>query len=272
MAVRWGVATEQDRTPLLPLTPPSLTKQTTVVLCDYGGTVLSKRTRTSGAGRTGVRMTLDIKATPLLCNLNGQELGKGPSEAIRAILEQQSLNVTEVAKPATLAFRAKMARAYRGETSSGKSRLSRGEQVAVDRSLVLYAQQRYSGGRTGGRAPNTSVRIGVDSGRLARGWFVTQNPKEGAWTINVPANRFSMETWGGDAASLQAWIARYVQLIDALRDPRTILRDESFRRAVQSAPTVQKLTRSTWQRWRELIAAVGRSVALGQQIERTVGG
>ena len=260
------MATERDRTPLLPLTPPSRTTQKTIVLCDYGGTVLSQRTRTSGSGKTGVRMTLDIKATPLLANLNGVELGKGPAEAIRAILEEQSLNIGEVAKPATLKFRERMRRAYNGQTPSSGSVLRRGSTVSVQRSDAQLARERYSGGRTVAREPGSSVRVGVDSGRLARGWFVRQNPKEGSWTINVPANRFDMKTWGGDEASLQAWITRYVSLVPALANPRSLLQDARFRNAVKSAPPVAAMTRSGWQAFKEWVALINRSAAVGQSV------
>ena len=266
------MATEQDRTPLLPLTPPSATHQTTVILCDYGGTVLSQRTRTSGSGKTGVRMTLDIKATPLLANLNGVEMGRGPAEAIRAILEDQSLNITEIAAPATLKFREKMKRAYNGQSKSSGSVLRRGATVSVQQSDAAYARARYSGGRTGGMEPGTSVRIGVDSGRLARGWFVRQNPKEGAWTINVPANRFDPSTWGGDLASLQAWITRYVSLMPALRDPRSILTDKRFKDAVLKSPPVVKMTRSGWQAAKDWIAEINRAVGGSANVVRLLGG
>lgn len=276
------MATQQDRTPLLPLTPPSAVHQTTVILCDYGsamglprgvGTVLSQRSRTSGSGRTSVRMTLDIKATPLLANLNGMELGKGPSEAIRAILEEQSLNITATVTPATRLFRERMKRAYLGQTEPRKTRLSRGAQVPIKRNDADLARERYAAGRMMPRVPGglAAARVGVDSGRLARGWFVRQNPKEGAWTINSPANRFSLDTWLGDAASLQAWIARFVSLVPALRDPRTILNDQRFRDAVAKSPPVVKITRTNLQALKDFIRAAGSSAQQADALLRNLG-
>ncbi len=267
------MATQQDRTPLLPLTPPSQVHQTTVVLCDYGGTVLSQRSRTAGSGRTSVRMTLDIKATPLLANLNGVELGRGPSEAIRAILEDQSLNITATVTPATSLFRERMKRAYLGQTAPSKTRLSRGAQVAIKRSDADLARERYAAGRMTPRVPGGkgAVRVGIDSGRLARGWFVRQNPKEGAWTINSPANRFSLDTWLGDAASLQAWITRFVSLVPALRDPRTILTDRRFQDALAKSPPVVKLTRSNWQVLKDWAKSTGQSAAQASALLRNLG-
>ena len=275
------MATQQDRTPLLPRTPPSLTTQKTIILCDYGvtmlgdkalGTVLSQRTRTSGSGKTGVRMTLDIKATPLLANLNGVELGKGPSEAIRALLEAQTVRISEQVSPATQKFREQMQRGYNGQSEGGPTVLRRGAQVAVKRSSIQLANARYRGGRSEPREPNRTKRIGNDSGRLSHGWFVTQNPKEGAWTVNVPANRFSMETWGGDEASMQAWIARFVSLVPALRDPRSILSEQSFRKAVASAPAVVALTRSNMQILRDYITYANRTIGGAGQIVDSLGG
>lgn len=256
------MATQQDRTPLLPLTPPSLTRQTTVILADYGGTVLSQRTRTSGAGRTGVRMTLDIKATPLLLNLNGQELGKGPSEAIRAIIEAQNLAISAPASPSTILRRKTAANQMSGATP--KTRRLRGATVAASNKT----RQRYDGGRLGLMYPGAanSDALGNDSGRLAKGWFVTQNPKEGAWTVNCPANRFNLDTWIGDAASLHAWIARFVSLVPALRDPRSILADRTFQDAVLKSPVVVKLTPSVWQRFKTLVGETNRAIGLTGQV------
>ena len=219
------MATQNDRTPLLPLTPASGTHQTTVVVNDFGGVVLSERTRTSGNGNTAVRYTLDIKATPILNDLNGVELGRGPSAAIRDILEAQVSNIGQRAAEATLLKRKTAANAFRAGAS--------------------WALKRYTGGRTGatppgqGGANGQGDTFGNDSGRLARGWFVTQNPKEGSWTINSPANRLDPATWGGPG--FEAFVARLVDLVPALRDPRTLLDEPAFVRAVANAPPVVTL-------------------------------
>lgn len=219
------MATQNDRTPLLPLTPASGTHQTTVVVNDFGGVVLSERTRTSGNGNSAVRYTLDIKATPILNDLNGVELGRGPSAAIRDILETQVLNIGQRAAEATLLKRKTAANAFRAGAT--------------------WALKRYTGGRTGatppgrGGANGQGDTFGNDSGRLARGWFVTQNPKEGSWTINSPANRLDPATWGGPG--FEAFVARLVDLVPALRDPRTLLDEPAFVRAVANAPPVVTL-------------------------------
>mgnify|MGYP000603207431 CR=1 FL=1 len=180
-------------------------------------------------------MSLSIKAEPILNNLNGLELGMGPANAIRDLLEKQTKDIGEVAKPSTLARRARAAALFARGGASEQVRRN----VGVDGARVMA---RYTGGKTGAKPPNTQgVRIGNDSGRLAEGWFVRQNPKEGAWTINVTANRFDPQTWGGSMASLQAWIERFVNLIPALRVPTSILEDDGFTRAVATSKPVMLL-------------------------------
>lgn len=247
------MATERDRTPLLPLTPPSSTHQTTIVLCDYGGSILSQRTRRSGSGKTTVRMTMDIKAEPLVARLNGVELGRGPSEAIRLIMQEQTRAIRETAAPATIRRRERAAKELSG---GGSTRRLRGASVSSGANV----RARYIAARTANNRPGFYNTIGNDSGLLANGFFVTQNPKEGSWTINVAANRLDPKTWNGDLASLQAWVARYVQLMPALRDPRSILTDRRFVEAVMKAPTVVKLTKGNMQRLKELLGLVNQTI------------
>lgn len=234
------MATPNDRTPLLPLTPADGTHQDTVVLNDYGGMRLEERTRTSKAGKTSVRMSLSIKATPILHNLNGLELGMGPANAIRDLLEKQTKDIGQPAAASTLLRRKEWARQF----AAG----------------VPQAVARYAGGKTGPKPPNQTVRLGNDSGRLAEGWFVRQNPKEGSWTINVPANRFDPTTWGGSTASLRAWIDRFVQLVPALAEPRSILEDGGFVRAVATSKPVVLLNEANLRIWKAY-AGAARSIA-----------
>lgn len=211
--------------------------QNTVVLNDFGGVTFEERTRTSATGSTSVRYSLSIEAEPILNILDGVYLGAGPANAIKDILIKQTKNILAVAKPATLAARQKARQA-----------LANGKAWAVDR----YAQ---------GRAKSTpepgsqGVRIGNDSGLLANGWYVMQNPVEQSFTVNVPASRFTPETWGGTMASLQTWIARFVSLVPALADPRSILEDETFTRAVAKSPPVVALGKGSFGQWSDIARA-----------------
>jgi hypothetical protein len=219
--------------------------QDTVVLNDFSGVTFEQRTRTNKTtGAVGVRYSLSIEAEPILHNLDGMMLGRGPAEAIRDLLEKQARSIGEFVKPATKRARDKMAKAY----AAGKD----------------YAVKRYTGGRTGATPPKGggTDRIGVDSGRLAGGWHVMQNPVEQSFSVNVPANRFTPETWGGTMASLQAWVQRFVSLVPALKDPKSILASDDFVKAVGKSSPVQLLAGADLRIWKAY-AGVVRS-AIGQ--------
>lgn len=228
-------------TPNVPTMKPDGTHQETVVLNDFGGVEFSQRTRTSASGNTAVRYTLDIDAEPILHNLRGLDLGAKPAQAILALIQRQHRNVSEFAKPATIAFREKMARAFAGQSGkSGMARQRRGEFVVPARTDKAYAQARYSGGKMGPMPPAQTKRLGLDSGRLQQGWFVRANPAEGNYTINAPANRLDPATFGGGLGALQAWIARLVQVVPALTG-RGVLDDDGFVKAVADSPVVAVL-------------------------------
>jgi hypothetical protein len=206
--------------------------QDTVVLNDFSGVTFEQRTRTSATGKTGVRYSLSIEAEPILHNLDGVYLGAKPAQAIRDLLEKQTRDIGEFIKPATKKAREKLKKAY----AAGKD----------------YAVKRYTGGRMGEKKPGDAGtdRIGLDSGRLAKGWHVMQNPVEQSFTINVPQNRFTPETWGGTMASLQQWVTRFVSLVPALADPKSILADDSFVRAVATSKPVEVITGARMRIWK----------------------
>lgn len=157
----------------------------------------SERRRTTSRG-TKSRYTLDVKADPVLINLSEVALGKGPAEAIRDAISSGIKAISQVASPGTL-----LRRKY-AETA-----FQRGEPHTV---------RRYSGGRTGAKAPNRSDRYGNDSGRLAEGLHVMQNQKEGAWTVNVPANRFDPSTFKS-MADFTRMVDRLRELVPVIRNP-----------------------------------------------------
>jgi hypothetical protein len=205
--------------------------QDTVVLNDFSGVTFEQRTRTSAAGKTGVRYSLSMEAEPILNILDGVYLGKGPADAIRDILIKQSKSIGQFIKPSTELHRKRMRREFAEGGAKPTGPLAR---------RFFDVARRYSGGTTGAKAPGAggTNRIGVDSGRLSEGWFVRQNPVEQSFTINVPENRFTPETWAGTMESLQAWVTRFVSLVPALADPKSILGDDAFVRAVAKSPPV----------------------------------
>src|SRR3990167_2825752 len=133
-----------------------------------------ERRRTTSAG-TKSRYTLTVTAEPIIHDFSEEKLGEGPAMAIRDAITKQIKAITEVVKLSTLKRR-----------EQSKDALARGVPSAV---------ARYSGGRTGAKAPSGSVRFGNDSGRLAEGIFVRQNTAEKNWTIKVPANRLDPSTF-----------------------------------------------------------------------------
>ena len=157
----------------------------------------SERRRTTSTG-TKSRYTFEIDAQPILHNLSQEKLGDGPAHAIAKALTAQIKNIADVAALAT-----------REKRERGKRALAAG---------AAWAVKRYSGGRTGTKAPSGSVRYANDSGRLAEGVFVRQNPEETNWTINVPANRLDPSTFGSYPAFL-AWVARLRSHVPVLANP-----------------------------------------------------
>ena len=72
-----------------------------------------------------------------------------------------------------------------------------------------------------------------DSGRLAAGIAVMQNPEEEGFTINVTANRLRPETFG--AGAFDRMITRLRELVPALRGGIETLQDPAVREAIANA-------------------------------------
>jgi len=154
-----------------------------------------ERRRTTSTG-TKSRYTITVTAEPIIHNFSAEKLGEGPAIAIRDVIVKQIKAITEVANLATIKRRQSAAKAIQ----AGKT------------------DKRYSGGRMGAMAPSGSVRLFNDSGRLADGIFVRQNPQEKNWTINVPANRLDPSTFKSQAAFV-GMVNRLRELVPALVNP-----------------------------------------------------
>jgi hypothetical protein len=89
-----------------------------------------------------------------------------------------------------------------------------------------------AGGRTGPKQPGKSAALFNDSNRLSEGLAVRANPKEGAFTINVPANRFDESTFRSRAEFL-AMLEKFGQLVPAVGQPETVLEDSRIQRAIK---------------------------------------
>lgn len=185
--------------------------QETITLNTYG---FEERRRTTSTG-TKSRYTVSMKTDPIVAVFDPKELGRGPAEAMASAIKRGIQGITAIASPATRAFRVRAKKAY--EAGAG------------------WALKRYSGGRTGGKAPggSSAVRLFNDSNRLSEGIFVGPTPD--GWTINVPANRFDPDTFTGGVAALTAMVERLQALVPALRDPAELFKDPEVNQAIEDS-------------------------------------
>lgn len=187
-------------------------KQETIILNDYSpgsGLTSSIRRRTSAKGKTTDRVSVEIKSEPLVHVFDDVALGAGPAQAIRDAFEAAIKGITAIASPSTIARRNRAREALANGTA--------------DKATV----KRYSGGRTGAKPPKKSVRMFNDSDRLSEGLFVRQNPREGNWTTNVPANRFT-----GDTAHL---LKDLFDLIGDKISPQALLRHPGVNKEIRAS-------------------------------------
>lgn len=162
-----------------------------------------------GQGTRGKQRTsIEIISEPVLMDLDSLALGAKPAEAIRAELEKDTKNISELASPATIARR----------------------RAAAENQSATSTQRRYGGGRIGFKAPNLTPRLFNDSGRLAEGWFVRENKSDESWTVNSPANRLDPSTFG--AAAFQAMLDKLRSLMPILQDMRELFNRPAFNAAV----------------------------------------
>lgn len=177
-----------------------------VVLNDFGGSSVERRTRKSGKARVSVT----IKSEPLLHNFDNVELGRGPSEAIAKWLRERVAGIGEQASPATIERRKRAV-----------AELAKGDATAT---------KRYSGGRTGHTTPGQSSTLWNDSGRFANG--IVARRVEGAWVVNVPANRFDASTFhGGDVGLLRA-LEQLRRLVPEMFDANLLAKVSAVQEAI----------------------------------------
>jgi len=190
---------------------PAPDPQFVTVLNDYSGTRVEQRERKSGKQH----VTISVSAEPIAVFTDPIALGQGPAMAIAEVFRAAIAGIQEQASDGT-----KLARSYASQAfAAGKS----------------WATKRYSGGRTGAKAPEQKTpegRLFNDSGRLAEGITANLNRKEGGYTINAPVNRLDPSTFSSIGA-FQRMIDRLFQLAPVLKNP---LGD----------PRVQEAIEKTW--------------------------
>src|SRR6185503_3061467 len=132
------------------------------------------------------------------------------ADAIRDALTAQVKGITEFASLATRRRRERARKHFDGA-------------LAPSSSYRGAYEKRYSGGRTGMKAPGQTDRLFNDSERFAEGVFVRQNQTDNTFTVNVPTSRLDPSTFTG--AAFQAMLAKLRELVPGLADVRHLLED-----------------------------------------------
>jgi hypothetical protein len=188
---------------------PDITQE--VVILNEAG--FEERRRTTSRG-TSSRYTVTIKSEPLLHQFDELVLGKGPAEAIRALLQKKIRGIDEFVSLATKRRRER-----------AQSALARG---------VGTAPRRYGGGRMGRMEPNRTDRLFNDSERLADGVAVMENKVEESWTVNVAVNRLTPVDFGPLSAVL-SMVERLQRLVPELGDARKMVNEPSVKKAIDQS-------------------------------------
>lgn len=179
------------------------------VINDFG---LTARTRTFKSGARGkTRYTVTIKSEPILIQTDGKALMKRLADETAKIYQDRIRNISATVSPATM-----------------KARLSAQKAVIGGEG---WAMKRYSGGKTGTRAPARSDKMFNDSGRLLESIRVGATPK--GWVVNVAANRLNPETLNGGEAALVKIVERLREFVPEWGDPQALGRHLDFRRAMK---------------------------------------
>jgi hypothetical protein len=222
-----------------------------IVVINEAGEFAPSVVRRGTTTRAKPRTSIEIISQPVVFDLDELALGAKPSEAIRAELERDTMNISEFASPATQARR----------------------EMAAANPSAQWVQQRYGGGRTGFTPPNQTKRLFNDSMRLARGWFVRENKTDKSWTVNVPKGRLEPTTFG---AGFQAMLDRFRSLMPILKDSRELLNRPKFNAAVSESVrdivTVGEMRgdAASVQKLKALAAAKRRAFQAAVSLGRTV--
>lgn len=195
--------------------------------------------RTSKSGKK--RVTIRVKAEPIIVNTDPKALGKPIAEAIAHHYRERIKGITTKASASTLRARKVAAKAF----AEGKA----------------WAVKRYAGGRTGATPPNQSDRLGNDSGRFAD--TITANASsDGHWRVNVAANRLDPTT--GNVTRI--W-ARLSELVPEFANPALLLDNMVFKRALMKAQqglvakAKERTSKLSWDLVRKAVDVVGKLAA-----------
>lgn len=137
-----------------------------------GVIVINRGMETRRSTRGKVRRSIHIDADVMTINTDPKALGQPVADGIANHYRQAVKSIGEAVSAATRKYRERAAKAF----AEGKP----------------WAVKRYAGGRTGAKPPNQSVAQFNDSGRFADS-IVANASSDGAWRVNVAANRLSTD-------------------------------------------------------------------------------
>lgn len=204
-------------------------KDSDVVILNDAGEFSPKLAERRGRGRSKSRRTIEIVSEPLLHDFDANMLGVKPSEAIKNAISAGIKAVSAVASAATLRRRERAKRRLSGAPSPRQESFRR-RGAPYDGSY----EQRYAGGRIGLKMPGQTVRLFNDSGRLADGLAVRQNPTDATFTVNVPANRLDPSEFN-PTGLFNRMIDKLRQYVPILSDARKLLEDPKVREAINES-------------------------------------
>jgi hypothetical protein len=199
--------------------------------------------RTSKSGKT--RHTIKVRSEPVILNLDPKAIGATVTQAIIHHLREKVRGITAEAAPATIAARKVLAKAY----AAGKP----------------WAMKRVSGGRTGVTPPTDSTKAMNNSGRFVNS-IVGNASSDGAWRINVAANRLDART-----GNVQRFWSRLVQLVPEFGDPKRLLESDIVRKGIERARDgmVKKASAATGKLQIQVIRSL---LGIGKQISEIAAG
>lgn len=155
------------------------------------------------------RVVITVKSEPIIANLDPRELGKPVAAAIVHHLREKIGNIAgTVGKNTERARLTELAAFVKGKP---------------------WSMKRNSGGRTGSMPPAQSERPFYNSGRMAKS-IVGSASEDGAWRINVAANRLDDSTSGGARRIYE----KLIGYVPELANPALLLENDIVRRSIEN--------------------------------------
>ncbi len=186
-----------------------------VVINDGFAKLRRGRRRKNGTRGKG-RVTIEVKSEPLLHVFDDRAVGQGPAEALKELIVEGIKAISE-------------------DASAMRQRYRRYAKRAFDRG-ARWAQREYSGGRTGSTPPqDNETRAFNFSGRLLN--LAVRLNSDDAFTINVPANRFSPDQYRS-LGRLEAALDKLRRLVPVLDPKRAAVHPKMKEAVAESIATL----------------------------------